>query len=211
MRGMRSAVAPAAVGVGIVLLIGAMLAFRPTGTPAPSAERDYIGSTPPAHLLAAAFDLPSYRGPHVRLAALRGKVVLMTFLDTDCTDQCPVIARFIARGLRALTPAARQKTVALALSTDPRIDTPASIRSFLTKERANGALDFPVDSVPRMRPVWKAYYVLPAVDSGNANIHSDEVMIVTPRGRWASTLNSGVDLTPQNIRHEIGVALEDKS
>jgi len=61
-----------------------------------------------------------------------------------------------------------------------------------------------------MRPVWKQFAVLPAAETGNADIHSADVRIFDRRGLWVSTLHAGVDLTPTNLVHDIRLALRSK-
>ncbi len=53
-------------------------------------------------LPAPGFSLTDQRGRTVSLASLRGKVVLMTFLDPVCTTDCPVIAQELKQAGRML-------------------------------------------------------------------------------------------------------------
>jgi hypothetical protein len=39
-------------------------------------------------------------------------------------------------------------------------------------------------------------------------MHSAPVRIYDREGRWRSTLHAGVDLTPANLAHDIGLALD---
>jgi len=47
------------------------------------------GSSAPLNYRAAAFTLTDQHGRVVTLASLRGKVVLLGFLDPVCTSDCP--------------------------------------------------------------------------------------------------------------------------
>jgi protein SCO1/2 len=167
----------------------------------------YRGSPPPPGIHAPDFALRSYRGPIVHMAAQRGKVVLVTFLDTKCTESCPIIAGVIGAALRRLTSAERREVEAVAITVQPRLDTPASVRGFLRARHALDLLDFLIGSVAQLRPVWKAFQVLPAVDTGNADIHSADVRIFDRSGIWVSTMHVGVDLTPANLVYDIRLAL----
>jgi protein SCO1/2 len=169
----------------------------------------FVGSTPPPGIHATPFVLRSYRGPRVSLSADRGKVVVLTFLDSTCVDQCPPIAHIIGRAMPRLTAAERRQAVALAISVDPRVDTVANVRTFLRATRATTSLDFLVGPLRGLFDSWKAYHVLSAVATGDANIHSADVMIFNPRGLWVSSLNQGVDLTPTSLVHDIRAALRD--
>lgn len=167
----------------------------------------YRGSSPPRGVHAPDFSLRSYRGGRVRMRDLRGKVVLVTFLDTKCTDKCPIIASQIGAALPLLPPSARRRVAALAISVDPRVDSPRSVRRFLRSRRALGRLDFLLGSIKQLRPIWKAFYVVAAAQTGSANSHSADARIFDQRGIWVSTLRPGVDLTPRNLAHDLLTAL----
>jgi cytochrome oxidase Cu insertion factor (SCO1/SenC/PrrC family) len=169
----------------------------------------YVGSNPPGRIVAPDFQLVSYRGRVVRMSAQRGNVVVLTFLDTDCHDQCPVIASILGRGMPKLAPALRAHAEAIAVSVNPRVDTRKSISMFLAQRHASRALEFLVGSLPKLRSVWSAYHILPAIDTGNNNIHSADVMIFNRRGRWVSSLNEGLDLSASSLAHDIAAAYRD--
>jgi protein SCO1/2 len=191
------ATALAAAGVGV-------LAHR-----APVAGH-FVGSAPPSGIRAAPFTLTSYRGSTVSMSAQRGKVVVLTFLDTDCVDQCPPIAHIVGRAMPRLTALERQHAVALAVSVNPRVDTSRNVHTFLHDTGAGASLNFLNGPVPALFRTWKAYHVLSALTSGNNNIHSADVMIFNPRGVWVSSLNQGVDLDPASLVHDIRAAMRDR-
>lgn len=168
----------------------------------------YRGSEPPARIRAPDFALRDYKGRLIRMRALRGKVVLVTFVDTDCKTKCPIIAGQIGAAVRLLSSAERQDLVSLAITVNPARDTPAAVRSFLRRLRALSELNFLLGSVKKLRPVWKSFYVLSAAETGNADIHSADVRVFGRRGIWLSTLHAGVDLTPANLAHDVRVALD---
>lgn len=200
----------AALLIAGAVAVGALLAARQWGQPNQPSEGPYRGSEPPDGIRVPDVTLPSYRGGTVSLRALEGKVLVVTFLDTKCTQSCPIIAGEIGTALPLLSPVERRQVKALAITVDPRLDTPASIRSFLRRRHALGKLDFLIGSVTDLRPVWKAFYVLPAIDTGNADVHSADVRVFDRAGIWVSNLHVGVDLTPANLAHDIRVALREE-
>ena len=141
----RVALAVGLIAIGFVpLTVGALLVARRSGGPAGDSslgpQGAYRGSRPPVGSRAPDFRLKSYRGADVRMRGLRGKVVLVTFLDTRCTTKCPVIATILGESIGQLPESARRKTVALAISVDPKHDTPESARSFLRRRHTLGRL-----------------------------------------------------------------------
>jgi protein SCO1/2 len=200
--------------VAAMIIAGLLIAYStrshdPIGVAAEPAvpSSPYRGSKPPPGVRAPNFELRSYRGQLVRMHDLRGKVVLITFIDTACTDKCPIIASQVAAALSLLPGAARRQVVALALTVDPRVDSPRSVRHFLAQRHAT-SLDFLLGTVKELRPIWKAFYVVAAPETGNSNVHSADARIFDRRGVWVSTLRPGVDMTPSNVAHDLLTALK---
>jgi cytochrome oxidase Cu insertion factor (SCO1/SenC/PrrC family) len=209
----RAYLAAGLLAIGLVPLVGAVIvqATKDSGQKprlALTPPTPYRGGKPPPGIHVPAFALRSYRGNLVSTRTLRGKVVLVTFLDTKCTEKCPIIASQIGAALPLLPAPARRQVVALAVSVDPRVDSPGSVRRFLRRRHALGKLDFLLGSVKEMRPVWQAFHIVAAADTGNADIHSADARIFDRRGIWVTTLHPGVDLTPQNLAHDLLVALK---
>jgi len=174
-----------------------------------SSKPSYVGTGPPAGIRLPSFSLRDYRGGVVTTAGLKGKAVALTFLDTRCTESCPVIAAQVGRARALLSSDERADTAFYAVTVDPRVDTPASVRSFLRRRHAEGALGYLLGTTRQLRPVWRAFHVLAAVDTGKASIHSAPVRVYAPDGTWVSELDPTVDLTPQNLAHDLRAALQD--
>jgi protein SCO1/2 len=195
---MRLALVSAALAATLAIVAGLVLTGGGDGA-------DFRGSQPPEGLALPAFSLRDDEGRVVRSGELRDKAVAVTFLDTRCTEACPIIAAQVGQAVRALGDHASH-VEALAISVDPLRDTPAKVDAFLERYRAKGALRYLNGSVAELRPVWKAFAVAAAHDTGNPNMHSAPVRIFDRRGRWRSTLHPGVDLTPQSLAHDLRAA-----
>lgn len=167
----------------------------------------YRGSEPAARFELPAFSLRNYDGRLVEAADLHGRVVVLTFLDAQCTDVCPILASQIGRTIDRLSPAEREQVAAVAISTDPDEDTPASIRVFLRQQRALGKLLYLSAPAKELRPLWKQFQILASIDSGADTIHSAPVRIYDREGVWVATLHAGVDLSESNLLHDIRSAL----
>jgi protein SCO1/2 len=172
------------------------------------AEGAYRGSEPPGRIPMPPFELRDVvSGEKVSSGDFVGKVVLITFIDTDCTDQCPLLASAIGDALRLLPANVRRQTSALAISVNPLVDTSRSVRRFLHQRHAE-ALKYLVGSVAEMKPVWKRFGVVSAYETGDADTHSADVRVFDPDGIWVATQHSGVDLTPANLAHDITQAIK---
>src|SRR5918996_4900814 len=192
----------------LVILVAAipvgLLAFTGDG----GSEGDFWGSRPPQGIKLPELGFADQDGDAVRTQDLRGKVALVTFLDTQCEESCPLIASAVADGLERLTPEERRRVVAVAISVDPAEDTPASVRRFLAGQGAEEALRYLVAPEAEMRPLWEAFGISASADTGMDDLHSAPVRIYDAAGVWAATLHAGADLTPQNLVHDVRVALD---
>lgn len=139
--------------------------------------------------------------------SLRGKVTILTFLDTRCKETCPIIAGEIAGTAALLTPEERSQVAFVAITSDPTVDTPATIRAFLQRYHADGTLHYFSGPVPTLRRLWHSFQILSSLESGDADTHSAPVRIYSRAGIWLATQHAGVDLTPANLVHDIRLAL----
>ncbi|MGH3118290.1 MAG: SCO family protein, partial [Gaiellales bacterium] len=198
-----------AVGVLTLLLLGSLAtAFGLTGgqgesVPGLLAAKKYRGSEPPDGLRLPSFTLREYTGAVVRSDRLHGKVVLVTFLDSQCNQACPIIAAQIGRTIDGLAAKDRESLEVIAISTDPLEDTAASVRRFLARQRAVGKVRYLTRPAPAIRSVWKSFKILSSLESGTDTVHSAPVRIYDRDGFWVPTLHAGVDLTPTNLAHDI--------
>jgi cytochrome oxidase Cu insertion factor (SCO1/SenC/PrrC family) len=196
-----------AAGLGIATRDGGRAARETAALDRPD-EGPYRGSEPPARIELVDFALRDHEGAVVRSLSLRGKVVLLTFLDSQCMEACPVIAAQIARTFDLLGFAERRGIFAVAISTDPREDTAASVRAFLRRNRALGKLHYVGGGEPesKLRRIWMRFHILSSLESREDALHSAPVRIYV-RGVWVATQHAGVDLTPANLAHDLRVAL----
>jgi cytochrome oxidase Cu insertion factor (SCO1/SenC/PrrC family) len=90
-----SARSVAAVTALAVILLGAapMASAAANRTADPILALAIAGNSTALDVPAPDFQLTDQNGQAVSLASLRGKVVLMTFLDPVCTTDCPLIAQ----------------------------------------------------------------------------------------------------------------------
>lgn len=150
---------------------------------------------------AASLTLHNYTGSSVSLAALRGKAVLVTFIYTHCPDVCPLITANLANAQRQLGAEARHLQI-LAVTVDPRRDTPAAVRTFLAAHDATGRMDYLLGTRARLRRVWRAWNVGVQVDTNKPTVgHTAIVYGITASGRTAVVYPS--NFTPAQITHDV--------
>jgi protein SCO1/2 len=150
---------------------------------------------------AAPLALRNYTGGRVSIAAFRGKAVLVTFVYTHCPDVCPLIVSDLAAAQRGLGKRAALVRI-VAVTVDPRRDTPSAVRAFLAARGATGRMYYLLGTRAQMKPVWKAWDV--SVSTGKnafTNGHSSIVYGITGSGRVAVVYPS--NFTPGQIVHDV--------
>jgi protein SCO1 len=105
------------------------------------------------------FALTDHEGKRVRLSGLRGKIVLLTFLYTQCPDICPLMADNLNAALLELDPAVRDDVRVLAVSVDPKRDTPATVRGYVQVHRLVPQFRYLIGSERALTRVWQNYEV----------------------------------------------------
>jgi protein SCO1 len=146
--------------------------------------------------------LLNYKGEQVNIDQYRGKAVLVTFLYTKCPDVCPIIASNLGVSLNLMGPAKASRMQVIAVSVDPRGDTPKSVEVFLERHGVSGRMQYLIGSASELARVWKAWGVGSERDAQQPQLvnHSGLVYGVSASGK-ITTLYAA-NLTPQEIVHD---------
>jgi len=145
---------------------------------------------------APGFRLLDQNGASVSLADFRGKVVVLTLLDPDCTDICPIYAYHYRLAYQALGQDAA-KVALLAFNAN---DEKTSVEDVMAATRKWGVDEIPTwhfltGSPEALRAVWKAYGMvassLPKPNQPNEKAHSPANFVIdqTGRRRWYLSTN----------------------
>jgi protein SCO1/2 len=132
-------------------------ANTPSGTTDPLSKLD-VKLPAPARLRAATpqFALRDSLGHLIRLSQFRGKAVLLTFIYDHCPDTCPLIVGNLHNALFRLGPAASKLQI-IAVSVDPKGDTPTTVKAFLAAHEMTGRMEYLIGTFSELAPVWRAY------------------------------------------------------
>jgi cytochrome oxidase Cu insertion factor (SCO1/SenC/PrrC family) len=138
----------------------------------------------PAPLRAATpqFALRDSTGRLVRLSQFRGRAVLLTFIYDHCPDVCPLIVANLHNALLKLGPQAAKVQI-IAISVDPKGDTPKTVKAFLAAHEMTGRMEYLIGSFKQLAPVWRAYGIqVQATPERREVSHSAFVYGITGRG-----------------------------
>ncbi len=185
----------------LLLCLLALAACAPA--PAPTLQGTDLQKTPaPDFQLSDAADRP------FALSAQQGHVVVLTFLYTNCPDECPLIAERI-HDVNAQLGKDSSDVRFVAVSLDPEHDTGAAIGKFLQAHKVDGVLTYLKGTREQLAPVWKAYFlsVLPGTNP-NTLTHQSRIVVIDRIGLERS--NFGADVQPEALANDVRVVLAEK-
>jgi len=169
--------AAAASGIGI----GAALAFV-HGRSAPALDAApalHAQATWPAGAKRAPdFRLRDQSGRLTTLSSERGRVILLTFLDSRCKQECPIEGRLLANVQRRLGRDTHADV--LVVSVDPWADTGQSASAFAAKSHWRD-WRWLLGAPAQLRPVWASYAVGVRRTPTDVN-HTAVLYLIDPHG-----------------------------
>ncbi len=152
------------------------------------------------------FALTDHEGELVRFSDLRGKVVLITFLYTQCPDICPLMADNLNAALRELPPAEREEVRVLAVSVDPERDTPATVRGYVKVHRLLPQFRYLIGSKRELTEVWRKFEVQAVASDPELIDHTAYTLLVDRTGQGLVLYPS--DFTAEQILTDLRQILE---
>ncbi len=212
------------VGAGVVLIVAVVAIFG---------IRWYLNRTPSLNgaLLTPPVPAPNFRledqfGQPVALSDFRGKVVVLTFLYTNCPDACPIITEKLHQAYTQLGPDTAHLAI-LAVTVDPVRDTVAQVRTYSVEKDMLQKWHFLVGAANQLSPIWNLYGVaaapdttgmdatptgassqgglVPTVTSSAVIDHSAPVFVIDPSGRERTILD--VNFNPQDLVDDVHALL----
>jgi cytochrome oxidase Cu insertion factor (SCO1/SenC/PrrC family) len=183
----------AIAAVAIVIMGAAPMAMAATnGTADPILAEAVSGYNPPVNAPAPGFQLTDTSGRTVSLASLRGKVVMLTFLDPVCTTDCPIIAQELKSTAKLLGSQDRQVEM-VAIAANPTYNSTAFTRAFDEQEGLATVPDwmFLTGSLSQLNQVWEQYGAdVENLPAGAMTMHPDLVVVIDPAGNIVQETNS---------------------
>ena len=115
------------------------------------------------------------------LSQFRGKVVLLSFEDSECTTVCPLTTQSMVWA-KELLGVAGDNVQLLGVDANP---TATSVADVMAYSRAHGMInqwDFLTGSVPQLTAAWKAYNIAVQIEQGQID-HTPALFVIDQRGR----------------------------
>ena len=171
-----------------------------TAAQATSAEHGHAAATAPEGGIveprrqAPALRLKDITGRVVDIRDMRGAPVLVTFVYANCPDVCPLIMQSL-RAARKDAGALGRRTRVIAVSVDPKGDTPAVVQRFLVSRGVDGFVHYLIGPRAQLEPVWDAWGVATDVPRDNPELveHSALIYGVSASGQLVTAYPVGFE------------------
>jgi cytochrome oxidase Cu insertion factor (SCO1/SenC/PrrC family) len=178
-----------AIAIGLLVggLVGGIAAFvlvrnvhsaqLPASCRAIACSELGTGASPP-------FRLSDQDGNPVSLSGLKGKVVVLGFMDPVCRKICPLVADEFIRADRSLGAAA-SSVAFVSVNVNQFHESQASVRRY---SRTRGLMGLPnwhfvTGSTEQLKHVWNAYHVDVIPNSTSDVIHTSVLYFIDRQGR----------------------------
>ena len=138
---------------------------------------------------ASGFQLTDQNGSLISLSDFRGKVVVLTFMDSKCTDTCPLTAADFREAYRQLNQDEAKQVAFLGVNVNVEANTVADVLETTHAWRLDEipSWHFLTGSRDALEPVWKDYGVSAAHNpDGNSIMHTPGTFLIDLLGqmRW---------------------------
>ncbi len=173
----------------------------PTGPSVSASPLTAIGLQHLAGHTAPALSLLDEHGNRWTLADARGRATVVSFVNAECNDICPVLAEEIVQADQLLGPR-RGDVQFVVVNTDPLETSLAQVPAALSQTSLGGLenVTFLTGSIQDLSSVWKHYGIFVAVSNTTRVVsHSDLMDFITPGGRlslqatpYANESSSGI-------------------
>jgi cytochrome oxidase Cu insertion factor (SCO1/SenC/PrrC family) len=138
------------------------------------------GSSLP-HKVAPSFTLVDQFGRKVSLSAFRGRVVIMAFVDSQCTTICPLTTASMSLARRMLGAAGRRVAL-VGVDANPQATSVADVRAYSESHGLMHDWTFLTGTPRQLAAVWRAYGIYVQVVHGLID-HTPALYVLDTRGR----------------------------
>jgi cytochrome oxidase Cu insertion factor (SCO1/SenC/PrrC family) len=162
-------------------------ALRPSGIPPAFSTHlaNLMALSPVPATRAPGFTLTDQQGRTLRLAAFRGKAVVLQFMDPHCTDICPIVSAEYLRAYHELGPLAG-KVVFAAVNVNQYHATVQDMAAYSREHQLTAIPNwhFFTGAASALQAVWRDYHIeVQAPDPGADIVHTAAVYFLDPQGR----------------------------
>ncbi|HEY7930687.1 MAG TPA: SCO family protein [Acidimicrobiales bacterium] len=178
---------------------------RPYGVPSnlSNATVNLMSLSPLPHRAAPDFTFTDQNGKTISLHDLRGKNVVLNFMDPHCTDICPIVSQELIDANHDLGAKAKN-TVFLAINVNQYNLSTANVSAYSREHGLNtiASWHFLTGSYPALLKAWEAYGVAVLAPSPTADVqHTSVTYFINARGQEQFLAAPMVDHTAKGVSY----------
>lgn len=167
-----------------IILTGALIYFRLSSLESPQTyEGTEISGEAPG------FRLTDQNGSVIDLSDFRGKVVVLTFMDSKCQDTCPLTAAQLRQAYGQFDRNEASQVAFIGINVNNEANAVADVYEITKTWRLEEipSWHFLTGSRQDLEPIWRDYGIAVAPNpDGNEIMHTPGVFLIDPSGqkRW---------------------------
>jgi cytochrome oxidase Cu insertion factor (SCO1/SenC/PrrC family) len=120
-------------------------------------------------------------GQRMSLHQFRGKVVILAFVDSECTTVCPLTTVSMVEA-RQLLGAAGSMVQLLGVDANPDATSVADVMAYSRAHAMVNQWDFLTGTPAQLAAVWRAYHIAVQIQAGMID-HTPALLVIDPQGR----------------------------
>jgi cytochrome oxidase Cu insertion factor (SCO1/SenC/PrrC family)/thiol-disulfide isomerase/thioredoxin len=156
---------------------------------------------PNDHTTPPAFTLTDQHGTRTTISRFKGKSVILTFVDDQCTDLCTLYAEDVVAADKDLGSAA-SNVVFLTVNANPYYPAPAATKAW-TDEHGLGKLTnwyFATGAPKVLESIWNDYGVPVELDAKTRTVsHGSQMFFINPKGMESSVAEYGSEAADTSL------------
>jgi cytochrome oxidase Cu insertion factor (SCO1/SenC/PrrC family) len=158
------------------------------------------------------FRLENQFGQPMSLSQFRGKVVMLSFEDSECTTVCPLTTQSMVEA-KQLLGAAGDKVQLLGIDANPDATSVADVLSYSRVHGMVNQWDFLTGSLAQLKSAWRAYQIEVQIEQGQID-HTPALFVIDQQGRerklyLTQMAYSSVGQSAQVLADEVASLLPD--
>jgi cytochrome oxidase Cu insertion factor (SCO1/SenC/PrrC family) len=126
------------------------------------------------------FRLTNQFGQPMSLSQFRGKVVLLSFDDSECTTVCPLTTESMVLA-KELLGKAGENVQLLGVDANPDAIAQSDVLSYTRAHGMVNQWDFLTGTLPQLKKTWTAYHIAVQIEAGQID-HTPALYVIDQRG-----------------------------
>jgi cytochrome oxidase Cu insertion factor (SCO1/SenC/PrrC family) len=126
------------------------------------------------------FTLVNQFGQPMSLSQFRGRVVLLSFEDSECTTVCPLTTRSMVIA-KELLGKAGDSVQLLGVDANPDATAVSDVKAYSEAHGMINQWDFLTGTVPQLKRVWQDYNIAVQVEAGQID-HTPALYVINQQG-----------------------------